>query len=264
MPEALQPGESAESPLPDPPEEIWSRAVEQGARGHYADAADTLRPLLDRRDRWRSLALSTLASHLRQVADVIEAARHDNDALSDATDAESRAEALVGLAADAVAAGDAETALARHAAAEDDARSAWRTRTRWHWVGAELALLTGDRALAAHHARAALAACDGQSARHAAKSRIILAAATGALDDLASVGQGLEEGGWVTLEWPLALVAADHARGAAPPWLGRAWASGRQATYVIEQGLPTKLRAAWRSHPGVRRLRDEGCSPGGE
>ncbi|MFM1965549.1 MAG: hypothetical protein RL134_1274 [Actinomycetota bacterium] len=264
MPEPLQPGGSAEPPVSGPPDASWSRGVELGARGRYADASDTLLALLERRDRWHSLALSTLASHRRQIGEASEATRLDLDALHHATDAESRADALIGLAADAVALGDSETAVARLANAEGDAREAWRTLTRWHWVGAELALLTADRAPAADHARAAVTACDGRSARHAAKSRIILAAATGSLDDLASVGEIVEAAGWVTLEWPLALVAADHAGGASPPWIGRAWESGRRATVVIEEGLPTGLQRAWRSHPGVRRLRDEGRSPGGE
>ena len=264
MPESLQPGESAEPPLSGLPDAIWSRAVDLGARGRYADAEDALRPLLERRDRWRSVALSTLASYRRQIAEATEATRLDTDALRGATDAESRADALIGLAADAVALGDPETAVARLADAEEDAREAWRTLTRWHWVGAELALLIGDRAVAADHARAAVASCEGRSVRHAAKSRIILAAVTGDLDDLASLGATLEAAGWVTLEWPLALVAADHAGAVPPPWLAGAWEAGRRATDAIETGLPAADRSAWRGHPGVRRLRDEGRSSGGE
>lgn len=250
-------------PAPPQPDEIWSVSVDLGARGLYADAAHMLPALLDRGDRWTSLALSTLASHSRQVGDVAGAQDLDAEALRHADDAESRADALIGLAADAVACGDHAAAGAQHDRAEADARPAWRTLTRWHWVGAELALLTGESTTAVEHARAALAACQGCSPRHEAKSRIVLAAVSGDLADLDSVGATLADAGWVTLAWPLALVAADHAGACPPPWLGVAWAAGRRATYLIEGGLPAGLLAAWRTHPGVRRLREGGCPPGG-
>lgn len=251
--------------MPDPSSEaVWEQAVALGANGRYADAAHLLDALVAREDRWSSLALSTLASHRRQVGDTIEAARLDATALDRAADEESRADALVGLGADAVAMGDVQTAAVHHGAAERDARLAWRTRTRWHWVGAELALLRDDRVAAAEHARAALAACDGHSARHGAKSRIVLAAVTGDLGDLPEVSATLAEAGWVTLAWPLALVAADHAGEIAPPWLDAAWDEGRRSVDAIEAGLPAAQRAAWREHPGVRRLRAGRPSSRGE
>lgn len=245
------------------PHSLWADAVSQGARGQYAESADLLLPLTARGDRWSSLALSTLASHRRQIGDVTEAARRDEAALREATDAESRADALIGLAADAVAAGDRQAAAVRHRDAERDAHALWRTLTRWHWVGAELALLTDDRMPAQAHAQAALGACLGRSARHEAKSRIVLAAVTSDLGDLADASATVEDAGWVTLSWPLALVAADHAGAVPPPWLGTVWQAGRQATEVIEAGLPAVDRAAWRAHPGVRRLREEWPPSGG-
>lgn len=245
------------------PDSVWVDAVARGARGQYADSAELLHPLTQRGDRWSSLALSTLASHRRQVGDVIEASRLDEAAMREATDAESHADALVGLAADAVAAGDPQTAAVRHRDAESDARALWRTLTRWHWVGAELALLTDDRMAARAHAQAARAACLGHSARHEAKSRIILVAVTGDLGELAGASDTVEDAGWATLSWPLALVAADHVGAVPPPWLGAVWQAGRQATEVIEAGLPTADRAAWRAHPGVRRLREAWPPSGG-
>lgn len=244
--------------------ETWSRAIELGARGRYAEAEAALTTLTDRHDRWSSLALSTLASHRRQVGETGEAARLDREARERATDAESRADALIGIAADAVAAGDPASAGTAHIDAERDAASTWRTRTRWHWVGAELALLLGDADAAIRHARDALAACAGMSDRHEAKSRIVLAAATGDISALPEVASTLRSRGWLTLEWPLALVAADHGPDVPAPWVAQAWAAGGEATYSIEELLPVGLASAWRAHPGVRRLREERPPPGGE
>lgn len=235
----------------------WHAAVDLGARGRYDDAEALVTPLIATRDRWASLSLSMLASHRRQIGDRDSALRMDAEALSTAADPESRADALTGLAADAVASGDADRAALWHADAAAHASATWRTVTRWHWVAAERALLVDDRRLSVEHAREALAACTGRSGRHEAKSRIILAASTGEAGDLIEVGHALREGGWITLAWPLALVAADH-RGALPAsWLTQAWETGREATYAIERGLAEALIPLWRAHPGVRRLREQ-------
>ncbi len=254
----------------------WQHAVQLGAQGLYAAADDTLATLSQPGGTWISLALSTCASHRRQIGATAEAARLDGEALRCATDSESIADALVGLAADAIASGDAEQAGAWHADASQPAESGWRTLTRWHWVGAERALLVGDQVAATEHARVALEVCTGQSARHEAKSRIISAAVTGRIEDLPAVSPLLRAEGWVTLEWPLALVAADHPQAARPggsakpplsgyaAWLAASWATGRAATYSIEESLPAALRATWLHHPGVRRLRSERPPAGGE
>ena len=237
--------------------------MDLGAQGRYADAAAILHALLDVNDRWSSLALSVLASHHRQVGDAAGAVRLDRQALQAALDAECRADALTGLAADAVAEGVVEQALAQHVEAASDAAMHWRTLTRWHWVAAEQALLSAHRPRAVEHARHALVACAGQSARHEAKSLIILAAASGEARDLPTVSPIVREGGWVTLEWPLALVAADHGAQVPPAWLRETWEAGREATYAIERGLPEPLIQVWRAHPGVHRLRAEGPPSGG-
>lgn len=247
-----------------PAADTWQAAVDLGARGRYVEAEALARSLVAARDRWSSLALSLIASHRRQVGELNSATRCDADALEAATDAQSRAEAMVGLAADAVASGDADGAAVRLEAAASDCAADWRTLTRWHWVSAEHALLSGDRVRAVDHARDALAACAGRSARHEAKSRIIWAAASGQARDLPGLSPVLREGGWVTLEWPLALVAADHPDAVPSAWLAQAWQAGRGATYVVEEGLPEELRAGWRTHPGVRRLRERGAPLGGE
>lgn len=250
--------------VPASPSAIWERGVDLGARGRYAESAEHFAGLLGVDDRWKSLALSSLASHRRQIGDAAGAADLDAEALLGATDAESRADALIGLAADAVASADPARATVWHVESAQPATSGWRTLTRWHWVGAELALLAGDKATATEHARQAIATCLDHSPRHSAKSRIVLAAVTGDVDDLVAVGPILASEGWVTLEWPLALVAADHAPLAPLSWLGEAWEAGRGATYTIEECLPAGLQPVWRSHPGVRRLREDRPPTGGE
>ncbi len=247
-----------------PAADTWQAAVDLGARGRYAEAEALARSLVAARDRWSSLALSLIASHRRQVGELNSATRCDADALEAATDAQSRAEAMVGLAADAVASGDADGAAVRLEDAASECAADWRTLTRWHWVSAEHALLSGDRVRAVDHARDALAVCAGRSARHEAKSRIIWAAASGQARDLPVLSPILREGGWVTLEWPLALVAADHPDGLPPAWRAQAWEAGRAATYAIEEGLPEGLRGVWRDQPGVLRLREQGAPRGGE
>lgn len=250
--------------VPDTSAATWARAVELGARGRYAEAEALAAGLASPGDRWASLALSLLGSHRRQVGDLPDALRLDTAAWECASDAEARAEALIGLAADAVASGDADLAATRHSAAASDALRDWRTLTRWHWVGAERALLVADARRADAHARDALAACAGRSVRHEAKSRIILAATTGKAGDLPAVSAILGSQGWVTLEWPLALVARDQAASVPTAWLDEAWHRGRGATYAIEESLPEGCLTAWRAHPGVRRLREEGPGSGGE
>jgi len=239
----------------DTPAATWARAVEWGARGRYAEAESLVAPLAAAHDRWSSLSLSLLASHRRQVGDIDEAMRLDTAAWQEACDAESRADALTGLAADAVASGDLDRAVAWHDEAAADAAQHWRTLTRWHWVAAERALLSGDSLRASAHARQALTACASRSGRHEAKSRIILAAASGQVDELVDVSAVLSSEGWVTLAWPLALVAADHAAQVPAEALAEAWEAGREATYAIERGLPEGLVPLWRAHPGVLRLR---------
>ncbi len=216
------------------------------------------------------------ASHLRQVGAVVSARELDAQALDAAEDLdaaehldaaeddEGRADALIGLAADDVAAGDALAAQDWHTRARVMAANEWRTLTRWHWVGAELALLVGDRGAAADHARASVACSAERSLRHEAKSLIILAAATGDPTGLDRVATVLEAPAWRTLQWPLALVAADLGDRVDPVWLARAWHAGVEATYRIEERLSSGLVATWRAQPGVRRLRAGSPGRGGE
>ena len=258
------------------PEVLWGRAVDAGARGRYADADAILDRLSERAvrlpgnaapavlDRWASLALSTQASHRRQIGSPEAAVERDAQALSVAADAESRADALIGLAADAVALADADAARHQHARAETDAGIGWRTQTRWHWVGAELAMLESDHVSAHDHAQAAVVASRECSPRHEVKSQLILAAVTGDVTLLPEIALRIDEGDWITLAWPIALIAGDHAEDCDPAWLARMWSAGREATYAIEGALPVGLVGAWIAHPGVHRLRADGPPAGGE
>lgn len=241
--------------MPIDPGAEWTRAVEYGARGRYADAEATCTTLIEIGGRWRSLGLSTLASHRRQIGAVEAAEEFDARALDSAVDPESHADALVGLAADAVARADATAAERRHAEAASTAGQSWRTLTRWHWVGAELGLLVADHDLSLMHVDSAIHICTEHSHRHRVKSVIIRAAVTGEVGALVEAAERLDESDWVTLEWPLALVAADHAGSCDRTWLTRIWRRGVEATFRIEQSLPTGLHVAWRSHAGVVRLR---------
>ena len=248
---------------------LWGEAAELGARGHYGEAWRILDRLEHEADPLPSLAASMRASHLRQIGDVDAAVRHDESAVHRATNEESRADALVGLAADAVAAGMLSGAHAPLAQAEADARGHWRTATRWHWVNAELALAEARPNDAIDHAHSALSACAGLSDRHAAKSRVILEASLGASGS-PGLGEGLilaanvaRDSHLATLQWPIALVAADlMAVGAATPELvaqgPRLRREGAAAVRTIGEGLPESSRGAWLQGPAATRLLGDG------
>ena len=236
------------------------------ARGDYS-AADRMlvcEPWTTGDPHWQSLALSARGSFRRQVGDLEAARACDERALALADSALSLADAGIGLAADHVAMGDAVGAHREHREARSRAIGHWRTLTRWHWVGAEHALLVADRALATMHADAAARACSGQSARHEAKSAIIQAAVSGRTASLPSVLETLLSHGWDSLMWPLALVAADHPAGTDPGWVDAAWVAGRDATYRIGESLTGDLAGEWRRHPGVLRLRGSTSPTSGE
>ena len=245
---------------------IWRDAAEEGARGNYVAAWALLDVLGDSDARWQSLAASMRGSHLRQIGDVRAARTSDAHALERACDPESRAEALIGLAADDVA--DARAAAAREhlALAVDDAECAWRTRTRLAWVTAELALLEGAAEAGIEAGERALQECADHSARHAAKSLLITEAARGGTPSPDLVGQGLvraveliRTGGWVSLQWPAALIADDlvRAQRATPQLVSEAAdirAEGASAVRTIGQALPPALREGWLGGPAARRL----------
>lgn len=200
-------------------EDAWLRAVALGGAGRYGAAHAELNAIaVSRPGRLASLALSTRASHVRQLGWHAQARGLDGRALAMAgTDAEARADALIGLAADAL--GLARFPLA-HALLEraeplsehGDVRWAWRLPLRLAWVHAELAMMSGDGGRSLRYARTAeQLARDVPSVRHQVKTSMVLAAAlssAGDFDESALVAarglQAAAANGLVPLRWALA------------------------------------------------------------
>ncbi|ORB56729.1 hypothetical protein BST43_13140 [Mycobacteroides saopaulense] len=201
------------------PEDAWLRAVALGGAGRYGAAHAELNAIaVSRPGRLASLALSARASHVRQLGWHAQARGLDGRALAMAgTDAEARADALIGLAADAL--GLARFPLA-HALLEraeplserGDVRWPWRLPLRLAWVHAELAMVSGDGGRSLRYARTAeQLARDVPSVRHQVKTSMVLAAAlssAGDFDESALVAaRGLQAAGangLVPLRWALA------------------------------------------------------------
>ncbi len=210
-------------PLPSAgtPREYWLRAVAAAGQGRYAAAmAD-----LDALDRTKtnpsltSLAYSTRASLLRQLGGHLVARACDGRAwaLADA-DVDAGADALIGLAADALGVGRFTVSRRLLRRADDllgDTRG--RLAVRHAWVGAELAMVTGDGASAVAEALRAVALAAGlTSSRHAVKSQVVLAAAlssAGAFDDSRAVADAAsisaERLRLIPLNWALACLLTD-------------------------------------------------------
>ncbi|HEX7321601.1 MAG TPA: hypothetical protein VF299_01515 [Mycobacterium sp.] len=213
-------------PLPaaTTPDQLWLRAVGAGGQGRFASARADLAASLRRRPsgRWASLAHSTQGSFLRQLGWHALARRHDGHALVLADDdTEARADALVGLAADALGVGRfgaAATLLATVAELPDvNTTPAHRLGVRRAWVTAELAMATGDGDRAVRQAELALAlAPETGSARHRAKSEVVLAAAlccAGRTDRAREVADPALDStgrlGLIPLQWALACLLTD-------------------------------------------------------
>jgi hypothetical protein len=211
-------------PLPtaETPHQLWLRAVGAGGQGRYGSAYADLATLLrgNRSGRLASLAHSTKASFLRQLGWHRLARGWDGRALALAgDDPEATADALIGLAADALGVGRlaaAATLLSRG----DATAQPHRLGVRRAWVAAELAMAGGDGATAVRNAELAVElAATGGSARHRAKSDVVLAAAlcsAGDLDRAKAVGGAALELtgqlGLIPLRWAVAclLVDLDH------------------------------------------------------
>ncbi|WP_040819226.1 hypothetical protein [Nocardia jiangxiensis] len=243
---------TAELPAAADGVESWLRAVALGGQGRYAAARAELRRThrLTGDSALRSLADSTEASLLRQLGWHAEAAISDGRALAGACDSgtlsapevrvvdtevifvtriEAVCDALTGLAADAL--GTARPALAARLLERCrlplEACEGWRTRLRWHWVCAETALAAPGANLiersARDHAAAAVAIAERcPSARHAVKSRLLLAAATAAEGALgrsaelaAAVAEQCREHGLLPLRWASAMLRGGVETGSA-------------------------------------------------
>ncbi|WP_108637867.1 hypothetical protein [Mycobacterium rhizamassiliense] len=212
-------------PLPaaTTPNQLWLRAVAAGGQGRYGSAYRDLAEV--RRGggigRLVSLAYSTHGSFLRQLGWHALARGWDGRALALAgTDAEACADALVGLAADALGIGRFAAAHTLLARADSVLQSApERLAVRRQWVGAELAMFTGDGPAAVGHALEALAlaeAMDVASVRHGVKSHVVLAAAlcsAGEIDRARTVGDAALAAtgrlGLIPLRWASACLLFD-------------------------------------------------------
>ncbi|MGB8407527.1 MAG: hypothetical protein WCE30_26040 [Mycobacterium sp.] len=200
--------------------ELWWRAVAAGGQGRYASAQadlETLRRLT--RGPLASLTLSTRASFLRQLGGHDLARTLDGQAWALATDPESRADALIGLAADALGVGRfaASDRLLQRAQPHVDDSGEPRLRVRLAWVNAELAMVSGAGSASVEHAeRTVRLAASFGSARHTVKSDVVHAAAlcsAGRFDESRVVAdralRAAQELGLVPLVWALCCLLAD-------------------------------------------------------
>jgi hypothetical protein len=220
-------------PLPSAhtPRQLWLRAVGAGGQGRYASARDDLTALLRSAPAGAlaSLAHSTQASFLRQLGWHQLARGWDGRAIALAgADPEAAADALIGLAADALGAGRLAASATLLSRAEPLVANAQQRRlsVRRAWVSAELAMAAGDGAAAVRNAELGVelaATTVDESARHAAKSDVVLAAAlcsAGAVDRARTLGEATLELtgrlGLVPLRWAVACLLADIGSPARP------------------------------------------------
>lgn len=211
--------------------QLWLRAVAAGGQGRYGSAYRDLAVL--RRSgtagRLVSLAHSTHGSLLRQLGWHLLARRWDGRALALAgADPEARADALIGLAADALGVGRfaaAATLLSRADLALDLAETPGpvpdRLAVRRQWVGAELAMASGDGQSAVRHAEDAVELSRGSgpiaaSVRHRVKSDVVLAAAlcgAGSIERARAVAEAAldatGQSGLIPLRWATACLLID-------------------------------------------------------
>lgn len=214
--------------MPGSPRAKLLTAIVLGAQGWYAGAATLLDEVARGRDRMlASLALSTFASHRRQLGGHRAAFGPDGAALrlvtglsgdedADGVDvAGARADALLGLAADNLGVG--RLPLARALVARVAARS-WRSKVRLGWITAEIELASGQGARAVAPAEAALTLATTVGARrHVVKSQLVLAAAAGAAGQRERAVHLVDDALAVTdvfalrsLSWPAGLLAVEH------------------------------------------------------
>ena len=214
-------------PLPaaTTPQQLWLRAVAAGGQGRYGSAYRDLAVL--RRSvpagRLVSLAHSTQGSFLRQLGWHTVARGWDGRALALAgADPEARADALIGLAADALGVGRLAAAamlLARADSALGPGPVADRLPVRRRWVAAELAMASGDGESAVRRAEEAVELAEAMavaSARHRAKSDVVLAAAlcsAGGIGRARAVAEAALDAtgrlGLIPLRWALACLLID-------------------------------------------------------
>lgn len=249
-------------PLPTAttPRQLWLRAVASGGQGRYGSAYRDLAAL--RRSgsggRLVSLAHSTQGSFLRQLGWHERARGWDGRALALAgTDPEARADALIGLAADALGIGRFAAAAALLTRADSTLAAATvpdRLVVRRGWVGAELAMASGEGDVAVRRAEEAVELARGMgsgrfeaSARHRVKSDVVLAAAlcsAGRADRAREVAEAAldatERFGLIPLRWALSCLLID---------IGSVTFSARELPEIRDvcAGQVRRAGGAWRS-----------------
>jgi hypothetical protein len=218
-------------PLPTAgtPRQLWLRAVAAGGQGRYGSACSDLVTLLRSAPAGSlpALAHSTRGSFLRQLGWHALARGWDGRALALAgDDPEARADALIGLAADALGTGRlvASAKLLNQVDRILAESPGQRLSVRRAWVGAELAMAAGDGAAAVRQAEVAVELARApvwppaarRSARHQAKSDVVLAAAlcsAGAVDRARTVADGAlaltGRLGLIPLRWAVACLLVD-------------------------------------------------------
>lgn len=262
----------------DDPRCRWLAAVTLGGQGHYAAAATILDELRHDQDPTiASLALSTRASHCRQLGGHTQARTYDAAALAtvrtpaetdpDGMDAQSaRTDALLGLAADAIGRGNTSEARRLHARARP---TNWRTKVRHGWVAAEIELADNraDHAVQpAEEARAA--AYNAKSIRHQVKSDLVLGAALVVWGTPEGLTRGVElvecdlnhsvTHGLFSLVWPSALVLVGRDPTMASNLIGRAMDA---LSCVLRRADPISRRVALESPWVPTRLLRSGEPP---
>ena len=204
------------------PHQQWLRAVGAGGQGRYGAAYADLAALRGAApsNRLSSLAHSAHASFLRQLGWHSLARGWDGRAWALAgDDPEAAGDALTGLAADALGVGRLAAAAALLQRADPFvAQAPPRLAVRKAWVAAELAMFGGHGGVAVRNAEVAveLAATRLGSARHQAKSQVVLAAALCSSDalerarDVADAALELTgQLGLVPLRWAVACLLVD-------------------------------------------------------
>ena len=220
--------------------DLWLRAVAAGGQGRYASALTDLDSLARASPggTLTSLAFSTRASFLRQLGGHGSARAWDGRAWRVAgSDVIAQSDALVGLAADALGVGRFALSAQLLSRARDclnegttdtaaySPGGSGRLPVRLAWVSAELAMFTGEGATAVRHAdRAAEVASRLYSARHLAKSHVVLAAALCSAGDASAARRVADDAlettenlGLIPLSWALTCLLADIGSATHPP-----------------------------------------------
>lgn len=237
----------------------WINAVCQLSIGDYRKALTVLKALVpvepvegdvekSKLSEIEGLASAAIASGLRQLGEHGQALHYDS--LACAGTGSAQVDGRIGLAADFVGLGQsvrAATALAEARQALDG----WRDRVRYHWVNAEIALLTDETRTAISYAEAATEdAVD--SPRHLAKSLLFLGVAKNTYEKLLGDEQLIESVGISDslqlrpLLWPAVRVLEDRAD---PAQIAKA----NEALSFIADRIPSGLGSHWEGLDVVRR-----------